>query len=358
MKHNSISKILPFFLFNMICTGQMFGGGITDVGVPYILSPAAGDFGLSPITISVYNYGDVIVYDIPVHWMADGGSILSEITAGPILPGDSIVYTFPTDIDVFGGMSMCAWTSLDGDDIYDNDSSCSNLVFFAPPLVELGPDTSGCEGYMLDAGNPGMFYLWSTGEITQTKIVNESNVYWVEVTNEVGVTASDSIYIDIDPLPIADFDFVLSGLTATFTNLSSEAEYFNWDFGDGFTSYEENPTHNYAVEDEYIASLEIWNSCETSYTSKSLYFLSISVKEIAGINIYPNPAFEELIVEKQNSSVMRYSISTISGIEIKSGETESENKIDIRDLEKGVYFIEIISEDNIIARKQFIKMQE
>ena len=356
MKHKSIFKIAPFILLNMIFAGQMFGGGITDVGVPYILSPAVGDFGESPITISVHNYGDVTVYDIPVHWVADGGAILSEIAAGPILPGDSIVFTFPTGIDAWGIMSMCSWTSLDGDAIYYNDSSCSNLVFFAPPLVELGPDTSGCEGYMLDAGNPGMFYLWSTGETTQTKIVNESNIYWVEVTNEAGVTASDSIYIEIDPVPVADFDFVLSGLTATFTNLSSEAEYFNWDFGDGFTSYEENPVHNYAVEGEFIASLEIWNSCETSYTSKSLIFLSISANEFDGINIYPNPAFEELIIERQNNSGMRYSISGITGIEIKSGKTEIENKIDIGDLEKGVYFIEIISEDNIIARKQFIKM--
>ncbi len=357
MKHKSISKFLPIILFNTIFIGQIFGGGVTDVGVAYILSPADGDFGPVPITISVHNYGDIEVADVWVHFMADGGPVLSEIAPGPILPGDSLVYTFPTGIDAWGVMSMCAWTTLDGDDMSDNDMTCGDIVFFAPPLVELGPDTSGCEGYMLDAGNPGMFYLWSTGETTQTKIVNESDIYWVEVTNEAGVTASDSIYLDIDPVPVADFDFVLSGFTASFTNLSTEAEIFSWDFGDGFNSYEENPVHTYDAALVYTASLTVINNCEISFTSKTFEFLSTET-EINTIQIYPNPAGEYLNVELQNIPGMRFTICGISGNKIKSEEITSAEKIDIRDLENGFYFIEIISGDHTIARKQFIKIQQ
>jgi PKD repeat protein len=32
-----------------------------------------------------------------------------------------------------------------------------------------------------------------------------------------------------------------------------------WDFGDGTTSTEQNPTHFYTQQDYYIVSLTVWN---------------------------------------------------------------------------------------------------
>lgn len=54
-----------------------------------------------------------------------------------------------------------------------------------PPTlaVNLGSDRILPEGdsVILDAGNPGSSYLWSTGEITQTIIADTSGNYWVKV---------------------------------------------------------------------------------------------------------------------------------------------------------------------------------
>ncbi len=44
-------------------------------------------------------------------------------------------------------------------------------------------------------------------------------------------------------------------LTLTFTNLSTDATAYLWDFGDGTTSNQENPTHIYATPGEYNVSL-------------------------------------------------------------------------------------------------------
>ncbi|NQU84212.1 MAG: exo-alpha-sialidase, partial [Mariniphaga sp.] len=66
------------------------------------------------------------------------------------------------------------------------------------PVVDLGIDTSICAHliYILDAGNPGAAYLWSTGETTQIIETDSSGVglgaknIWVDVTNNYMCTSN------------------------------------------------------------------------------------------------------------------------------------------------------------------------
>lgn len=70
------------------------------------------------------------------------------------------------------------------------------------PVVDLGNDTMLCgEGayIVLDAGNSGSDFFWSTGEMTQTIEVNEvfeDTEYWVEVTDPNGCIGMDTILIE------------------------------------------------------------------------------------------------------------------------------------------------------------------
>ena len=66
----------------------------------------------------------------------------------------------------------------------------------APPSVDLGPDTSVHQGgsIVLDAGNPGCSYLWSTGETSRTIEVTEAGDYGVTAFNECGED-TDSINV-------------------------------------------------------------------------------------------------------------------------------------------------------------------
>ncbi len=64
--------------------------------------------------------------------------------------------------------------------------------------VTLGSDISLCDisaGALLDAGNPGSTYEWSTGATTQTITVNESGQYWVEVFNSSNCQLTDTINV-------------------------------------------------------------------------------------------------------------------------------------------------------------------
>jgi PKD repeat protein len=62
-------------------------------------------------------------------------------------------------------------------------------------------------------------------------------------------------------VPTADFSFITSELTATFTDLSSDSDgsivSWDWDFGDGNTSTDQNPSHTYAASNTYIVTLTV-----------------------------------------------------------------------------------------------------
>jgi len=64
------------------------------------------------------------------------------------------------------------------------DTATVAVSAFLVPTVNLGPDTIICPGtsISLNAGNPGMSYLWSTGANTQSIIVADSGYYWVNVS--------------------------------------------------------------------------------------------------------------------------------------------------------------------------------
>jgi gliding motility-associated-like protein len=75
----------------------------------------------------------------------------------------------------------------------------------APPSVQLGPDTTICEGtsILLDAGNPGSTYAWSNGATAQQVTVSDSGTYVVTVDNG-SCKARDTFNLTVIPAPGPD----------------------------------------------------------------------------------------------------------------------------------------------------------
>lgn len=69
-------------------------------------------------------------------------------------------------------------------------------VAIAQPVVDLGNDTVSCGPLVLDAGNPGASYLWSTGETTQSITVSATDTVWVSVTDGSGM-GSDTLVVTV-----------------------------------------------------------------------------------------------------------------------------------------------------------------
>ena len=86
-----------------------------------------------------------------------------------------------------------------------------NISFNTPPTVNLGIDTTLCQGQIktLNAGTAGN-YLWSTGETSQTINVITAGQYWVKAGNGNCFTADTiNVYYNTPPLVNLGIDTTL-----------------------------------------------------------------------------------------------------------------------------------------------------
>ena len=115
---------------------------------------------------------------------------------------------------------------------------------------------------------------------------NEAGVFSVTLTasNAAGEsTFSQQDYITVGELPEASFAYenVEGELLVNFTNNSTNADSFNWDFGDGQNSDETNPSYTYAAGGNYTVVLSATNSCGTV---TSVQLIDLLIPPTAGFN--------------------------------------------------------------------------
>ena len=73
-----------------------------------------------------------------------------------------------------------------------------------------------------------------------------------------------------DPVaPVADFNYSVSGLTVSFSDMSTDANddisQLNWEFGDGNLSTDANPQHSYGAAGSYLVALTATDSSGLSH---------------------------------------------------------------------------------------------
>lgn len=100
--------------------------------------------------------------------------------------------------------------------------------------VDLGSDVEFCQGetVTLDAGTGMDTYLWSTGENSQTIVVNSTDNYSVDVTKN-GCDASGSVNVTVNSLPTiianATSESICEGQSTTLTGSGGNS--YSWDNG-------------------------------------------------------------------------------------------------------------------------------
>lgn len=154
-------------------------------------------------------------------------------------------------------------------------------------------------------------------------------------------------YISVFDTPLPGFTWSANGLTVSFINQSAEAGAYSWNFGDGQTSFEENPVHTYAQPGIYDITLNAQNSaCGVSLTQSVLLQTNgLQHPEDGSWIVFPNPVGEILYIRDRAEAPYSgdFRLLTIQGILLRQGKLDPAGQMDFRPWPAGIYILELHS---------------
>ena len=157
-------------------------------------------------------------------------------------------------------------------------------VYPAPTALFSLSGNSGCAPYTVSFTNnsvDGVTYYWSFGDGDTSMLSNPSHTYEIPGTYNVTLVVSggglcnDTLQllsaVTVFQTPVADFTSDYFNITdpdgqIQFTNLSTGATTYDWDFGDGNTSTLTDPINNYAENGEFDVTLIAYSGAGCSDT--------------------------------------------------------------------------------------------
>ncbi len=146
--------------------------------------------------------------------------------------------------------------------------------------------TSGCNSASVNFTNTTTpapsSCTWNFGDGTTGTGINPTHTYGASGTYSVTMTVTASgctevvimpVTVVVNPLPVANFtasptSTCVVPMAVNFTNSSTGATTYNWDFGDGNVSTATNPTHIYNSPGNYTVTLTAISAagCSSTYT--------------------------------------------------------------------------------------------
>jgi len=172
--------------------------------------------------------------------------------------------------------------------------------------------------------------------------------------------------LGIDNNPVSKFRYeqdTIDFLAIDFVDLSFyEPTDWEWDFGDGTTSNEQFPFHQYMADDAYEVCLTVSNQFSADVSCDTLY-LGVSslddIEEPRHISLFPNPVEDNTRVAihdylPQDARIMFYDIQRR---EVQSLELETTSQlIDLSGLSDGIYFYTVMDGGVILSSGKVVKI--
>jgi PKD repeat protein len=140
-----------------------------------------------------------------------------------------------------------------------------------------------------------------------------------------------------------------------------------WDFGDGTSSDEQNPSHTYKTNGSFTVTLTAKNSEKTNTKIRANY-INIGVdgieeySTISTFRIAPNPVSSsaEISLDLENSGMLTVNILDITGKKVKTvykqyrQKGNCEIKMNVDDLPNGIFFMTIQLNNRSLTKKILI----
>ena len=256
-----------------VTDGEGCSASFTNIPVTVYPTPSAA-FSLSdnssctfPVVVSTINNSTGATQ---YNWNDGNGN--SYNTVNPVLN-----FTNPGEFTV----SLIATNSVGC-----SDTATQIFTVYEKPAAAFSLSSNqGCPALSVnfdDNSSGALQYFWSFGDSLTSTLSNPSHTYFetggydvtLVVTGAGGCsdTVSVSNAVTVFPVPVAGFiwdyeDPYDPDGKIIFTNTSSGAENYDWDFGDGNTSTEANPINTYQSPANYLVTLIAENEFGCSDTA-------------------------------------------------------------------------------------------
>lgn len=178
------------------------------------------------------------------------------------------------------------------------------------PTISTNGETTFCEGETITlTSSQGLTYQWNLNGApienanSSSLNVSDEGVYTVTVTNDdqcLGSGTSSFVFAQVNESPVAEFTYTFDYGSAVyeFENNSTGADSYFWDFGNGATSSEINPTFTFAEEGSNTVVLTAFNGdCSTTYEWVIADVSATELEVASSLNMFPNPTTGHLFVQ-------------------------------------------------------------
>lgn len=192
------------------------------------------------------------------------------------------------------------------------------------------------------------FYDW---DITYTSPCGRSAIDVQFNNSSAGITPG----FDVSATPSVN-------VPVSFTNTGTTASGYYWDFGNGQTSTEENPSVTYTETGEYMVTQSLITDAGCSVSTFELITVELNVanRELEAeqfIEVFPNPTTGMLAVQFSfaESSKVGIQVSDVAGKLLRNDAPvlyrDNRIQLDLQDFQNGVYYLLFQLEEGTVVRR-------
>lgn len=339
-----LSEEIAGYQFRLVVFSDCLASSTSESVSVQVLVPPPSDFDFTVDDLSVsftailpdigseyqWDFGDGNGSTLPdpVHTYASGGSY--EVT---------LTVTNDCGSSVIIQQVQVGTPAVPQFEVVGNFAGC-------PPLQVTFENTSLGDYSSLEWSFPGGDPATATTEMS-TVLYSNAGSYDVTLTvfDGFGATSTTSTgLVQVFQRPTPSFTSVTDGLTVTFTNLSANATDYNWNFGDGSTSTEENPVHTYTEPGNYDVTLNAGNStCNAAAVEQVLVGTSNTnaITPGSALYVYPNPTSGPLYFANAPASYS-WQLINVNGQQVQQGtQAGATSSIDLQGLPSGLYYLRV-----------------
>jgi hypothetical protein len=218
------------------------------------------------------------------------------------------------------------------------------------------------ELYNPDESHPSLEGTYLAGCVFYASIWHKSPVgAWIPAgldSAKAEVLQMRAAHVVLDSLPtwFIDTHAVASAFTAadlgggvvSFTNASTHATSYWWDFGDGGTSGASNPSHTYTTSGTYPVTLISYRGClsDTLWDSVTVVITGSDAQSLTnGWEVFPNPAHDCVNLRNaQSTQSTEVRLVDLHGRVVRRAMVTREGRLDLGGLSRGLYLLEVEGE--------------